>query len=157
MTEITNYEKINFKTELTLDERNELVKALIDVTADYYKAKSFGVVRVAQAMLIINSLTDIEVEKLNPDEVWELMTKSNIMTDIEKSLGSMYKEMMLDVDNGVKYCLSADEQVNKFFTTLNEFADAAKEKLNSIDVDKITEMLQEMALKNNDEKDEITS
>lgn len=139
MTIIENYDKINFKTELSLSEYNELVNKLTDITTEYYKNGSFGIIYISQATIIIGATTDIQLGELTTDELWELVTATDIMQDIEEHLGKIYIQLFEDVDRGVKYRTSLSAQADKLTEIIAEAAKLLKEQLDNVDINSIVE------------------
>lgn len=139
MTIIENYDKINFKTGLSLSEYNELVNKLTDITTEYYKNGSFGIIYISQATIIIGSTTDIQLEELTTDELWELVTATDIMQDIAEHLGKIYIQLFEDVDRGVKYRTSLSARADKLTEIIAEAAKLLREQLDNVDINSIVE------------------
>ena len=143
MTTVSNYDKINFKTSLTVGEYTNLVKDLVEATETMYKSGLYGSTSFVCDVIMVEELTDIVTSELSTEDMWELITETPIIDDIRKNLGKLYCRIKTDVESFIKYNQSANKQFNDLFKSVDGLVNTVREKVKDIDINEVMTVLKE--------------
>lgn len=116
-----NIANINYKKTLKFEERTTLITTAVTLAKQLFNNGVYGATQYAIANTIIGACTDVDMTGLTPDEKWDFICTSPIMSKIEENIGShTLKEIYKEFDMAFQYAISTNPDTKELILALTD-------------------------------------
>ena len=108
---IKNYEKAEFKTQLTAYEYNDIISSAIDGIIDLYDKGIYGFNTFTLNSSIVSVCTNINMDVKDPDAKTWLFEETDVLQRIVNNIGeNTYNRILNEIDLGLRYRISTNPE-----------------------------------------------
>ena len=108
---IKNYEKAEYKTQLTAYEYNDIISSAIDGIIELYDKGIYGFNTFTFNSSLVSGCTNINMSVQDPDAKIKLFEETDVIKRIIDSIGeSAYNKILNEVDLGLRYRISTNPE-----------------------------------------------
>lgn len=116
---IKNYEKAEYKTQLTAYEYNDLVSSAVSGIIDLYDKGIYGFNSFTVNSSLVSVCTNINMSVNDPDAKVRLFEETDVLSRIVQNIGeSTYNRIMNEIDLGLRYRISTNPETKQLLIEL---------------------------------------
>ena len=119
---IKNYEKAQYKTELTAFEYNDIISMTIEGIIKLYDKGIYGFNQFTFNSSLVSVCTNINIDKQDVDGKIKLFEETDVIQKIIDSIGNnVYDRIQVEIDLGLKYRISTNPETKQLLRELTTF------------------------------------
>lgn len=116
---IKNYEKAEYKTQLTAYEYNDIISYAISGIIDLYDKGVYGFNTFTVNSSFVSVCTNINMDVKDVDAKLKLFEDTDVMERIVQSIGeATYNRIISEIDLGLKYRISTNPETKLLLTEI---------------------------------------
>lgn len=139
---IKNYEKAEYKTQLTAYEYNDLVSSAVSGIIDLYDKGIYGFNSFTVNSSLVSVCTNIKMGINDPDVKLWLFEETDVLSRIIQSIGeSIYNRIMNEIDLGLRYRISTNPETKQLLIELAKLTRNLSEVSKNVTDDMLNSLL----------------